>query len=658
MWGVIYLAVATLVGTWLVYLLVCGQSKEEGKKQPLLLLTSAGFGTGILLLTWAVYLFAWFFATHTKISDPLFAADFLVLSISLIVAGTAVAVRLVQKKPVLDFTGIRKPSIKEGILVLLLAGFAAFCFFYVFHIGKDHRLYSGYTVFSDYAPHTAMIRSFSHENNYPTQYPHFGGEDVRYHFMFQFLAGNLEHLGLPIDWAYNLPSILSLAGFWVVLGEIGAKLGSGFWARVWTVIFFLFRSGTTFFRFAAEHLRAGDLWETLRENTVFLGYTQNENWGLWNFNVYLNQRHLAFGLLITAFVIWMYLDSLMKIDEIRGRGTIVKCLFAPSSWKCIFPEKALILGMMLGLLSIWNGACVIAALLILFGFAVFSAGKTDYLITAVTTILLSLCQTSVFIRGEAVSPSLYFGFIANDKSILGILIYLVCITGFFFLGAIVMLPLLSRWQRVCLGAFLLPVVFAFCASLTPDITVNQKYIMIAYAFTAVYWGWAMDQLTRFRWKGILVMIPLVICLTATGIYDYVVIIRDNDSGHRMSVPLNSSVTRWLNENLDHEDLVLTPMYSMNEVTLSGEMLYCGWPYYAWSAGYDTNRRGEKQNIMYTTDQPELLRSLCREEGITYIIYEEGMTLDGVPCREETIREAFPLVYEDENGYFRIYRVEG
>ena len=26
--------------------------------------------------------------------------------------------------------------------------------------------------------------------------------------------------------------------------------------------------------------------------------------------------------------------------------------------------------------------------------------------------------------------------------------------------------------------------------------------------------------------------------------------------------------------------------------------------------------------------------------------------------KETIREAFPLVYEDENGYFRIYRVEG
>ena len=54
-----------------------------------------------------------------------------------------------------------------------------------------------------------------------------------------------------------------------------------------------------------EHLQAKDLWATLRDNTTFIGYTTNENWGLWNFNVYLNQRHLAFGLLIVSLVIWL-----------------------------------------------------------------------------------------------------------------------------------------------------------------------------------------------------------------------------------------------------------------------------------------------------------------------------------------------------------------
>ena len=31
-------------------------------------------------------------------------------------------------------------------------------------------------------------------------------------------------------------------------------------------------------------------------------------------------------------------------------------------------------------------------------------------------------------------------------------------------------------------------------SLTPDIAVNHKYIMISYAFVAMFWGWAVVQL--------------------------------------------------------------------------------------------------------------------------------------------------------------------
>ena len=50
--------------------------------------------------------------------------------------------------------------------------------------------------------------------------------------------------------------------------------------------------------------------ETLEENTSFIGYTVNENWGLWNFNVYLNQRHLAFGLLMVTLALYLFMDWL------------------------------------------------------------------------------------------------------------------------------------------------------------------------------------------------------------------------------------------------------------------------------------------------------------------------------------------------------------
>lgn len=62
----------------------------------------------------------------------------------------------------------------------------------------------------------------------------------------------------------------------------------------------------------------------------------------------------------------------------------------------------------------------------------------------------------------------------------------------------------------------------------------------------------------------IVAVLLAVCLTITGIYDFVVIIRNNGPGHRVSVNMNSDLTDWLEEHLTHEDLILTPEYSINE----------------------------------------------------------------------------------------------
>ena len=110
-----------------------------------------------------------------------------------------------------------------------------------------------------------------------------------------------------------------------------------------------------------------------------IGYTPNENWGLWNFNVYLNQRHLAFGLLIVALVLWMFLDWIEAGCAHREKGWhwLIGRVFSREAWKSRNLENALFAGMLLGMTSFWNGAAVIGGLLILFGFAAFSDGKLD-----------------------------------------------------------------------------------------------------------------------------------------------------------------------------------------------------------------------------------------------------------------------------------------
>ena len=656
MLGIIYLVLCMLIGKELAGLLL---SKKSGYNQIWLTLAAA-FGTGVLIMGWATYMTAWA-ASEAGAVHPLIYANAVVMPVAALIVLILYWKRYRKAGPFKGILGTgmiteRRLFRKEAVFFGALLVFLTWIMFYVFFI-KDGVLYSGYTVYGDYAPHTAMMRSFSTGNNFPTEYPHFGGQDVKYHFMFQFFVGNLEFLGMRLDFAYNVVSVLALLGFLIFLYHMAKRLTGSFAAGVLTVFFFFFRSSLSFFRFVIEHLSAGDLWTTLRDNTTFIGYTTNENWGLWNFNVYLNQRHLAFGLLIVTLVLWVFMDWLEAGCSAPERGVrwIKNRIFTKKAWLCVHSETALLAGMLLGLTSFWNGAAVIGGLLILMGFAVFSDGKLDYLILAVTSVIFSVLQTKIFIWGNAVSPSFYWGFLSENKSITGVLWYLIQMSGVFFVGAVLIAFFLrERRQRAALVSFLFPLIFAFCMSLTPDIAVNHKYIMIAYAFLAVFWSFAVLKLFQRKIGGKIVAVLLAIALSITGIYDFVVILKDNDSGHRVTVNMKSELTEWLTEHLDHNDLILTPEYSINEVTMSGVMMYMGWPYYAWSAGYDTYDRAAKAKEIYNSTDAEAIKNLVKQEKITYILYEEGMQYEQEACREDTIASAFTLVYESEDGRIRIY----
>ena len=657
MLGIIYLILSVLIGYEISGILT-GPKEISTDTNRIWLVLPASFGTGILVVTWAVYIISWFASVTGGSDRPLLYGNLIVLSAAVLILAFLLYRRKKKAQPmkpesmVTDRSRFRKELVFFGILLV----FITYMMFYVFYI-KDGVMYAGLTVCGDYAPHTAMMRSFSLGNNFPTQYPHFGGADVKYHFMFQFLAGNLEYLGLRLDLAYNLLSIGSLLGFLMLLYELALRITGRMCCGIWTIILFFFRSGMAFWRFLWEHLQAGDLLTVLQENTAFIGYTENENWGLWNFNVYLNQRHLAFGLLLVTLALYLFMDWLEAgiSHEEKGLQWLGKRFTAPETWKCRQPEKALFMGLFLGLGAFWNGAAVIGGLLILMGFAIFSDGKLDYLITALVTVFFSFLQTKIFIRGSAMGFQLYLGFLAEEKTPWGVVKYLFWMGGIFFLGLLGLVVFLRRKGRVLAVSFLIPTIFAFTILMTVDINVNHKYIMISYAFLGILWAWAVCSLWRGKVIKKILAVVLAVCLTVTGVYDFVVILKGNGYGHRIAINMNSELTAWLAENLDKNDLLLTPEYSINEVTMSGVMLYCGWPYYAWSAGYDTYYRAAQAVTIYTTSDSELLKNLVKQEKITYILYEEDSQFEGQDCREDVIAENYELVYENPGGSIRIYK---
>lgn len=702
MLSVIYLAVSFLAGTLIADRLLGHAGEGERGLNRIWVFLPVAFGAGILVVTWCLYILAYILHVRCGKSQPLGIANAVVLIgfAALVTAYSLFRYRSFRRgggketsghagssdskeentvcPRLVRCTGLiadKQRFLRECVFYGILFAFVLATDIYVFHV-KDGTLYAGYTVFSDYAPHTAMIRSFSMGANYPTQYPHFGGSDVKYHFMFQFLVGNLEYLGFRIDWAYNLVSALSLTGFLMILTQLAMRLFRSFSAEILTAVFFFFRSGTAFFRYVLEHMRSGDLASALKSNTTFIGYTQNENWGLWNYNVYLNQRHLGFGLLIAASVIWFFFSYVERADSgnessavtARGKRTQAQLTGLPwlaarfktrAAWVPAAPGTAALAGLILGLCGFWNGACVIGALLILFGMALFSDHKADYVVTAVIAVALTWLQSKAFIHESAFSFSFYWGFIAADKSPAGVISYLFQTMGLTVVGAVVLIFLVrKRIHRTSLLCFLLPVVFALTVSLTPDVTVNEKYIMMSMAFLAVMWAGIVTDLAKaknMRVPARIAAFLLVIALTATGVYDFVIICRDNGDSRSLMVNLDSDVTAWLVEHTTERDLLLTPEYSMNEVTLSGRMLYLGWPYYAWSAGYDTDARLKEADIMYGTYDSDELQKTVKNEGITYILYEDGMTLDGCEPHEDTIAAAYTLAYTSEDGRIRIYK---
>jgi hypothetical protein len=554
--------------------------------------------------------------------------------------------------------------------VLLLACILMWTTFYV--TGKE--LFIGVSVFSDFSPHVAMIRSFSHGNNFPTTYPHYAGEDIRYHFMFQFLAGNLEYLGLRIDYAFNIPSILSFVSAFMLLYLLAVKISGRIGAGLLSCLFFAFRSSKSLFLWISQLPKGTGILQALRDNTDFVSSTPNEDWGLWNLNVYCNQRHLAFGLTVMFFLLILFTPHLYEMFEAiklthfnhkkdkkdrssgqnlitRGIDTFRTIFFTKAGWEIRELRTSIAAGILLGSLGFFHGAAVIGVLIILFVMAVVSARRLELLITAVIAVAFSTLQTHFFIHGSAVSPQLLFGFIAENKTLFGSVSYLDRLLGILPWVLLAAFCIERGAGRYLIAAFSAPLLFAFTVSLTVDVTVNHKYIMMSCILLGIF---AADMIVKIFdrkefWFGVLGVF-LIFLLTATGLYDFATVIKKNTQLGPIVLELDHPLTSWIDDNSTSQDIFLTDTYTINQAVLGGAMLYEGWPYYPWSAGYDTDYRTAQVKQMYEADTPEKLDRLVKANRIRFIIVDrENRSSEEYKLNEVTIQTAYECVYTEGDG---------
>ena len=252
-----------------------------------------------------------------------------------------------------------------------------------------------------------------------------------------------------------------------------------------------------------------------------------------------------------------------------------------------------------------------------------------------------------------VSPAYYFGFLAENKTLWGVVLFIVELTGIVLFVAIAGATILKGTRRYMLAVFLVPFVLAFTLALTGDITVNHKWIMMSLMLVSMFAAFLLTNLLKSGdWLKRVVAIVLLLVLTATGIYDLTTVVKRNEN--YLIFSYDDPVTNWIAENATCEDIFLTPYYSLNNVVMGGAMLYYGWPYYAWSAGYDTYSREREVRNMYEASSEGELNYLMEKNNIRYIIVDHDCrTSSEYEVREDVIEAAYETVFEYDTGEWMV-----
>jgi uncharacterized membrane protein len=196
---------------------------------------------------------------------------------------------------------------------------------------------------------------------------------------------------------------------------------------------------------------------------------------------------------------------------------------------------------------------------------------------------------------------------------------------------------------------LVPFILAFTLALTPDVTVNHKWIMMSLMLVSMFAAWVLKELLASGdWLKRVIAVALVFVLTATGMYDFTTVVKRNKN--YLVYAEDDIVTNWVMENATCEDIFLTPYYSLNNIVMGGAMLYYGWPYYAWSAGYDTGLRDREVRRMYEASSSEELKDLIEEHNIRYIVIDHDCrTSSEYDVREDVIENTYEAVFENDTG---------
>jgi len=497
---------------------------------------------------------------------------------------------------------------------------------------QDHTFYIATKAWSDFAAHLPLIRSFSWGQNFPPQYPLFPGPFIHYHFLFYALVGLLEKFGLAISWALNLPSSLAFLGLILAIYFLAKLLFRSRFVSFLSVILFLFNGSLSFLEFFKLHpisLRTPmEIWQN---NTFpsFGPYDDKIVSAFWNLNIYTNQRHLALAFGLILWILILILKPIVQNQKITVRRTIL-------------------IGLLLGAMPFIHSAGFIMAIIIFASlFLLLKNQRQSLLIITLMVLVLGLPQ--IFLtQGIGATRNFQLN------------------PGYLIAGHLTLVNFINYWfLNLGLSLFLIPLGFfkanslakkvflAFCPlflignlfQFSPEMAANHKFFNLFLIVGNIFVAYAIFFIWQRKILGKILALFLIFFLTLSGIIDFFPI--KNDSLFAVDdAPKNPDI-EWIKENTPPSSVFLNSSYLYNPASLAGRKIFLGWPYFAWSAGYDTDKRSETlRNILNSSSLPSAC-SILKKENINYIEMKEPNNLEKVPINYNFFKQNFIEVFKGE-----------
>jgi len=505
-------------------------------------------------------------------------------------------------------------------------------------------------MWSDFAATMPLIRSFSVGDNWPPEYPIFPGYPIRYHYLFFLILGKLEAIGVPLNWALNVPSVLGFFSVLLMIYVLAKKWFGDARVGVLGVAFFLLNGSMGFLQFFDKHPLSLNTLSDIVSNPHFSAmgpWDRGNVLGVWHLLVYINQRHfsIALGILLAFIYVCQWLEGRSRRSQLY--------------W-------ALFFGVVIGIFPLFHKAALLMfAVVMSVYFLLLPFSRLFLFATGVVSVFVMSILYLLPLNAFGAPPGFGWhpGFMIHGT------LSLVNALKFFWyqFGLHCILVPIGYWlaprqvKIFILPAFIIFIIAFLFRFSEIEVLVGHKFFnfflimtqaLSAYAIVKAY-DFAAVRFPRAKIPSFAVASVLVFFLTLTGMIDFFPITHMNMYKMR-DIGSDPDIT-WIAEETPADAVFLSSQFLYSPASIAGRKIFLGYGYFTDSAGYNTRGRRKIVDAIYSGRSRVSMCRLLHLNNISYVSVDEFQPDQSRPdVNAEYFRQNFSPEYVSSNGRYEIY----